>query len=820
MGLTDQCTHLHVVADLAGIGCSDVCEEYLTQPDTSRVPIAAETCELTPCLVCELAARSTTKPPGFANSTVLNEEGWLFDRWAGRTQERSGIVAYSNYYRSNFNTCTQAFDNKIITQDPFAKAPRSDPDLDLPVSESNDASGFDPSYSLLLQPDTCNYRLDFHFKMDETLPHAGGWDTSLPNGVDRETFEEHCSREEVIADDGIPYRRRRKFYFEFGEDVKRLTGFFDHISLDHNPCGHHDEQFFGRAHIDMHFYAINEEWRTIMKCDTTECDPGDCKYDEHFQSTESGKAFFEIEQCFQEPWFIDQVPPFILESTPGAFKGAFNKNMPLGFRSLSHTGNPHSGLHAINLGTAQSWLALETPFVEGWSEPQQFMMSFGNAITVWEPMVPVEFFQGDESRSFTSQETPPLCQTNMGIPLTYEAKYNADTGYTTFTILGVSPYCACEGAKGIEPGIEFTPVPGSCEANAAEQKHYVDTCKRFAGEDAEFCEPRPATTHESPFGKFSVAQVEEAFGLEAGSLITKDSPDFIKYQMNNFFVDHIGKPLVLTEFEEITSSPRSAGFLNAVGLGSPTFVYGDEEYYEIPLLGCFYEDKPEEIKQQLRDLGLGLCLNEPGSFSEVILPYHVVGYIDQYTRLMYWGADADFVDDIQFLTQLNIQKAIVGTELEEGAAFQYDVIGPSFGEYENFASPATVSAVDAFPFPLTNHGHFRVTVTEANLEDSFCPDKWCGNYAPGLPNPAAPNAPWPSKMLDNKCRFYYCAALEDSECESYDHPHPDWKYRCFLEFSEGIDGGNDGDGTSAAVSPGTVGALIFAIAALWSMILV
>lgn len=295
--------------------------------------------------------------------------------------------------------------NPIILQDPYANAPKSVPEQDIPVSESNDASGFDPSYSLLLQTDTCFYVLEFHMKMDETLPHAGGWDTTLPNGVDRDTFNAHCTRDEdVMADDGIPYRRRRKFYFEFGQDVKDVTGIFDHVSIDFNPCGHHDEIFFGRAHVDVHFYTINDEWRTIMECDTTQCDPADCKFDQSFQSTESGKAFFNIEQCFQEPWFADQLPPGFIEENPGFFKGAFNKNMPVGFRSLSHTGNPHSGLHAINIGTALQWLELETPFVETWSEPVQFMMSFDNLVTVWgkfwRPRV-----------SFDKRSVRSLCQT-------------------------------------------------------------------------------------------------------------------------------------------------------------------------------------------------------------------------------------------------------------------------------------------------------------------------------------------------------------------------------------------------------------------------
>jgi hypothetical protein len=149
-----------------------------------------------------------------------------------------------------------------VKQDPFNPTKTlTDPEPNLAES----ADRFSPSYRLLLNQETCYYDFSFSVKHDPTLPLAGGWDISLPNGVTREEFDALCARDiSFIADDGKPYRQRRM-----------ITGIFDHISIDYNPCGHHDEIFFGRPHYDFHFYTVPEAYRDIMKCDTTTCDPQD-----------------------------------------------------------------------------------------------------------------------------------------------------------------------------------------------------------------------------------------------------------------------------------------------------------------------------------------------------------------------------------------------------------------------------------------------------------------------------------------------------------------------------------------------------------------
>ena len=185
--------------------------------------------------------------------------------------------------------------------------------------------------------------------------------------------------------------------YNFEDNVKEITGIFDHMNIDFNPCGHHDEIFFGRPHYDMDMYIVTEYWRDIMQCDVTSCDYQDCKYDQSNQETEVGKAFFDLDVC-REPfpnYILDNIPP---DAAPPIKPGSFNKSMPFGFLHLPHTGNPRSGIHSINALTALQWNDTQ---VERWTEPVLFMMSFDKLITIYEPMVTVEFFQGSEARDYT-----------------------------------------------------------------------------------------------------------------------------------------------------------------------------------------------------------------------------------------------------------------------------------------------------------------------------------------------------------------------------------------------------------------------------------
>jgi hypothetical protein len=735
MRLTDDCAFLHATSDVAGsYSCTEACLPIL---QSSASPRDFETCEPNVCLECESAGR-----------------GLEYDRWSGRSMYKSGLISYNELYQVKAE-CSVYQDNPIMNQNPFNPTKTL---TDPPTNAAESAERFTPSYSLLLNQESCFYDFSFSMRHDPTLPNAGGWDPSLNNSVTREEFDARCARDtNVIADDGLPYRQRRMFNFTFGEDVNKITGIFDHISIDYNPCGHHDEIFFGRPHYDLHFYLVPEAYRDIMRCDTTECDPQDCKYDATFQSSESGKAFFEMGRC-SEPF-----PSYLPDEALNAVKpGSFNRNMPFGFMPLAHTGNVRSGLHSLNLLTAQTWNETQ---VDRWDEPVQFYMSFNDNVVVWEPMVPVEFMQGSESRSFSSPETPPLCHTLAGLPLTYNANYNAESGFTTYQILGRSPFCACEG----------NPSSGAltseqCAANEMELKKYEET---YGG-------PLPTPANKtSPFGKFTVAEVEDAFGFTEGSLVLKGTEEFDTYTENNFWVEYIGLPLILTRLTPIVSTPRNTFQSQIAALGNPTFVYQEDLYYEQPLLGCFYRPKSEDTDMFLQANELGLCTGEPGAFTGIIVPYYVVGYIDQYTRLLYFGTLPEFADDIQFMTQLVVAEIQKDATLADGEIFVYQLKGPSFGAYDGFADPD----IEAFNF-LGNHGHFEVAVTVADLNEN-CPDEYCGNIVTGLPNELAPDAPWPTKILDNQCIWFPCDEIDD--CADVDPSVSPFYEQCGRKFIPDIE---------------------------------
>jgi hypothetical protein len=721
IGLTEDCSFHHATSDVAGsYTCTEPCLPVIA---TGQSPNDFETCLPNACLECE-----------------ANVRGNEYLRWAGRDLYTSGIIAYNEFYQIKA-PCSVYQENPIKSQDPYAGAKLADGPI--PVATSDIADRFEPSYRLVVNPETCNYDFTFSFKHDPTLPNAGGWDPSLPNGVTRDEFDAVCARgSNATADDGLPYRMRRKYFFQFGDDVKDVTGIFDHMSIDYNPCGHHDEIYFGRPHYDFHMYTVSETWRTIMDCDATVCDPGDCKYDATFQSTESGKAFFEMEQC------LEPFPPYIPAEAP-VRPGSFNKNMPFGFVTLSHTANPHSGIHSLNAATAQTWNDTQ---VERWTEPVMFMMSFDNLITVYEPMIPVEFLQGDEDHFFRSPETPPLCPTLIGLPLTYNATYDASTGFTTIQYLGVSPECACEAGLKTEE---------ECAINDAELQRYDATFEKFqTGQD------EPADIDQGDFGKFTVAEVEAAFALEPGTLILPGTEEYDCLASNNFWTDYESVPLVLSRILPEVATPRNEFFAELSALGRNLFQYAKDMYYEHVVLGCFYKPVPDEINRILIENGAGACSDSPSSFAGVYVQYFSVAYIDEYTRLLFYGNDADHVNDVQFMTQFALAQVLPEFTLLEGEAFAYQISGPSAGVYEGYADSSIVQDTNF----LGNHGKLNVTYYRAELDEA-CPEDTCGDIIPNqVPNPAAPNAPWPTKILDNQCDWFSCAGLSgcpETTCKGF-----------------------------------------------------
>jgi hypothetical protein len=732
LGYSPECAFFHASSDIVGRFCTAPCQIVLE----NLTPPSLYSCELNDCVQCE---------------TDLRTDEYI--KWAGRNLVSSGLIAYQQYWHQKHDCSIYIGENAnpIILQDPYHGAnSTSEP---LPVTPSESADRFDPSYRFLVNPETCFYDFTFSMKHDPTLPHAGGWNTDYPNGVTREEFDAVCSRDSnAIASDGRPYRERRKFVFNFGDDVKSITGLFDHMSIDYNPCGHHDETFFGRAHYDMHMYTVSEEWRTIMNCETTPCDPNDCKFDQNFQTLESGKAFFDYPECTEPfPSYItDVLPP--LPSGNIIDPGFSNVNMPFGFVSLSHTGVPHSGLHAINLLTALQWNNTQ---VERWTEPFMFMMSFDNLVTVYEPMVPVEFFQGPVNQVFRSPESPPLCQTLLGMPLTYNASFSNFSNFTTFQYLGLSPLCACEAGM----------VPAeACSLNDAELAKYDETYRKFKGETMA---PTPAPAY---FGRYTIEEVEAAFSLAPGSLIVEGDEGFDCLYNNNFWTDWEGKPLVLSRFNSIFNTTRNGLFQTIVPLALPLFSYERDRYLEHTLLGCFYRDKSEEINRELIDMGLSFCANLPDSFTGLYVQYHVVAYIDEYTRLLYFGYRDYFKDDVQFMTQFVLARIVPDFELMSNEVFAYQLIGPNATGFQGFRDPWDVAYLEHSVW-LGNHGDFIVTLEEADLTEP-CPEKMCGSIVPGvIPNPEAPDAPWPQKILDNECNWYYCTAscsASTTNCSSFE----------------------------------------------------
>ncbi len=803
MGLSDECAYVHTSGDLAGAftDAGRSCEGDGVIPCANAVtagtaPNTPDTCELNECLACEDAARNEM-------------EYWKF---AGRDLKNSGLIMYNQFYHVKYDCSYFLEENKIVKQDPYAKGNKSPPPEKSKL-EYGDVERFDPSVSIQLNRESCLYNLNFSFKHDPTLPHAGGWDATLPNSVNRSTFEAHCSRDEpMIAEDGLPYRDRRKFTYNFEDDVKEITGIFDHMNIDFNPCGHHDEIFFGRPHYDMHMYTVSDEWRDIMQCDVTSCDYQDCIYDKSFQTTESGKAFFEVDACREPfPSFIQDV----LDSSPDPVarnlrEGSFNKNMPLGFVTLSHTGNPRSGTHALNVATALGWNDTQ---VERWDEPVMFMMTYDKLVTVYEPMVPVEFTQGTTPRLFLSPESPPLCKTNIGIPITYSAIYNNVTGYTTLNFNGESPECMCSSGKKTE---------AECAAHDAEMAAYDATYEKFATKAPKNPKKTPKNANRGMIGDFSVSEIESAFNISSGALkVPRGGHDrrlkaakmpkaslkakkkkskkeagqtYEDILANNFWTDLVGKPTVLDSLIIANATQRNIFMLGIASLGNPFFQNEVDMYHEHVTLGCFYRPKNTTF---MMNLGLAICTDyipqapgEVAGISGFTLEWHVVGFVDEFTRLLYIGTD---INSVQFMTEFALVKIVEDDDLVTGNVdFAYEVQGPSQGQYEGYSTPETVQDLEFYG----NLGQFIVTQVKVDL-DELCPPEYCGylldvnpsTLAPlptPIPNPLAVNAtgglqdiPWPDKIVENKCEYFPCADLDgcsaplEGECPSFELPEPE-----------------------------------------------
>jgi hypothetical protein len=138
----------------------------------------------------------------------------------------------------------------------------------------------------------------------------------------------------------------------------------------------------------------------------------------------------------------------------------------------------------------------------------------------------------------------------------------------------------------------------------------------------------------------------------------------------------------------------------------------------------------------------------------------------EYTRLLLYGNYADHVNDVQFMTQFALAQILPEFTLLEGEPFAYQISGPSAGVYEGYADASIVQDTNF----LGNHGKLNVTNYRAELYEA-CPKDTCGDIIPNqIPNPAAPNAPWPTKISDNQCDWFSCAGLcgcPETTCKAF-----------------------------------------------------
>jgi len=213
-------------------------------------------------------------------------------------------------------------------------------------------------------------------------------------------------------------------------------------------------------------------------------------------------------------------------------------------------------------------------------------------------------------------------------------------------------------------------------------------------------------------------------------------------------------------------TPRNEFMYGVTLLGSPLLRNLKEVYFEYAALGCFYSPK-DYIDETLVEIGMGVCTDlPPDGLSGYALGWYVAGYLDEYTRLLYVGAD---INTSQFMTEFAIV-TIDNTALLEGEAFGYTIEGPTYGEYTNYMTPAAVEDTDFF-------GNFgKIFIAQVSIDmDGPCPEELCGvilgvdlsQDPPVALEPPILNAnvvdgviPWPAPILEQKCDLFPCADLD------------------------------------------------------------
>ncbi|GFH44697.1 predicted protein [Chaetoceros tenuissimus] len=86
-----------------------------------------------------------------------------------------------------------------------------------------DSSKFDPSDSITVDPDTCEYHAEVHINFGAANP-------PFPSGPDDcSPFKDACNGQSCLFEVRNMYKLSKAF--------KKYTG-FNHVGLDWSPCGH------------------------------------------------------------------------------------------------------------------------------------------------------------------------------------------------------------------------------------------------------------------------------------------------------------------------------------------------------------------------------------------------------------------------------------------------------------------------------------------------------------------------------------------------------------------------------------------------------
>jgi hypothetical protein len=239
-------------------------------------------------------------------------------------------------------------------------------------------------------------------------------------------------------------------------------------------------------------------------------------------------------------------------------------------------------------------------------------------------------------------------------------------------------------------------------------------------------------------GKFSVCEIEDAFGYERGSFLI--DPEHRLFT-ENFWATYLGLPMLFgSAAEVITFSTLSSNFANFPFYGFPVFQYNKDQLFERFVFGCVYTpfgggDQPtiDALEtagmREWCEAGIGRTYH-----------YKIIGYVNETTRIISRGLD---VDNLEYMTEFVFQQVTDDFPVMGENSHGYYFGGPNFAGFENYTDPPELLETRPVPEDALwpgNLGKTWVTMDVGDLEGT-CPDWWCGIMSnPTIPNPLAPDA--------------------------------------------------------------------------------